>query len=74
MKRLDLHTGSARIMHGLEELMHTWEASVDEWDDKVRERFYEERIEPILPIVKNALDAIGRMQALLGEAQREMER
>ncbi len=73
MKGLDLYTGSGRIRHGMEELLRVWEESADGWDDAVRQRFFEERIEPILPIVKNALDAVGRMQHLLGEAQRDME-
>lgn len=74
MKNLDLFTGSGRIRHGLEDLLAVWEQSADEWDDQVRQRFFEQRIEPILPIVKNALDGINRMQALLGQAQRDMER
>ncbi|MEM8866267.1 MAG: hypothetical protein AAGF31_12045 [Planctomycetota bacterium] len=73
MKPLDLYTGTGRIRHGLEELLRVWEESGDQWSDAVRERFYEERIEPILPIVKNALDAAGRMQVLLAEAQRDMQ-
>ncbi|MEM6330407.1 MAG: hypothetical protein AAF790_09170 [Planctomycetota bacterium] len=73
MKGLDLDTGSGRIRHGMEELLRVWEDSADGWDDAVRQRFFEERIEPVLPIVKNALDAIGRMRLLLGEAQRDME-
>ncbi|MEN1681443.1 MAG: hypothetical protein AAGJ46_17825 [Planctomycetota bacterium] len=73
MKPLDLYTGAGRIRHGLEELTLAFEASADGWDDSVREKFYEERIEPILPIVKNALDAVGRMQQLLSEAQRDMQ-
>ncbi|MEM9186750.1 MAG: hypothetical protein AAGB00_09675 [Planctomycetota bacterium] len=74
MKRVDLFTGAGRVRHGLEELLRVWEESAEEWNDAVRERFYEERIEPILPVVKNALDAASRMQNLLAEAQRDMER
>lgn len=72
MKAVDLHTGSARIRHGMEELIRIYEESGDSWSDSVREKFFEERIEPILPVVKNALDAAGRMQTLLSEAQRDM--
>lgn len=73
MKAVDLYTGTGRIRHGLEEVLRVWEESADEWDDAVRERFFEERIEPILPIVKNALDAASRMQQLMSEAQRDMQ-
>jgi len=74
MKSCDLYTGTGRIRHGLEEVLRIWEESAEDWDDSVRQKFFEDRIEPILPIVKNALDAIGRMQTLLGQAQRDMER
>lgn len=73
MKRIDLYTGSTRIRHSLEEVVRIWEESADGWSDAVREKFFEERIEPILPVVKNALDAAGRMQNLLAEAQRDLE-
>lgn len=72
MKNLDLYTGSGRIRNATEELLRAWDESAEVWDDAVRERFFEERVEPILPIAKNALDAVGRMQTLLSEAQRDM--
>lgn len=74
MKPCDLHTGSARIRHYMEELLRVWEESSEEWNDAASETFYRERLEPILPIVKNSLDAIGRMQSVLSNAQRDLEK
>lgn len=73
MKPTDLHSGAARIRHSMEELLRVWEDAGDHWSDSVSEAFYRERIEPILPIVKNTLDAAGRMQVLLDAARRDLE-
>lgn len=73
MKPTDLYSGAGRIRHAMDDLLRTWEDAGDYWDDSVSESFYRERLEPVLPVVKNALDAIGRMQLLLDQAQRDLE-
>lgn len=73
MKRVDLDTGAARVQNGVKTLVALWEDATDEWSDSLAETFHRERIEPVLPVVKDALDAIGRMRTLLLEAQRELE-
>ena len=73
MKRCDLDSGAARIQNGLKSLALVWEEASDEWSDSYSETFHRERIEPIVPIVKDALDAISRMRTLLHQAQRELE-
>lgn len=73
MKPCDLDSGAARIRVGIKDLQRVWEEVSDEWDDEVARAFREEHLEPIVPIVKNALDAVGRMRALLHEAQRDLE-
>lgn len=73
MKRCDLYTPAGRIRHALEELEAAWRRNSDEWDDAVSRRFAEQRLEPMIPRIKLALDAIGRMHQLLTEAQRDCE-
>ncbi|MCA9239444.1 MAG: hypothetical protein KDA37_04560 [Planctomycetales bacterium] len=73
MKPTDLYSGAARIRHATEDLLRVWEDAGDNWKDSVSEAFYRERLEPILPIVKNTLDTVGRMQALLDQACRDVE-
>lgn len=73
MKPCDMDTGAARIRHGLKELQRVWEESREEWDDSMSRSFAEHHLEPIVPIVKNTMDAVGRMRALLHEAQRDLE-
>jgi hypothetical protein len=73
MKRVDLTTGASRIRHALEQLETIWRASADQWDDVVSRRFAERQLEPLVPKVKTALDAINRMHQLLTEVQRDCE-
>jgi hypothetical protein len=71
IKHVDLYTGSARIRLALENLHHVWLDAAEEWNDPVSRAFMEQHIEPLVPIVKTALDAVSRMQMLLDQAQRE---
>ena len=70
-KHVDLYTGSARIRLALENLHHVWQEASDHWNDPVSRAFFEAHLEPLVPVVKNALDAVGRMQVLLEQAQRD---
>jgi hypothetical protein len=73
MKRCDLLTPAARIRHALETLEVTWQQASEAWDDPVSKRFAERQLEPMIPKVKIALDAINRMHQLLTEVQRDCE-
>jgi len=73
MKKCDLSTPASRIRHSLDNLEAVWQLSTDEWDDPVSQRFAERQLEPMIPKVKIALDAIGRMHQLLTEVQRDCE-
>jgi hypothetical protein len=73
MKRVDLITSAARMRHALETLEAHWQRSALEWDDVVSQRFAERELEPLVPKMKVALDAINRMHNLLTEVQRDCE-
>ncbi|MEO0531596.1 MAG: hypothetical protein AAF266_13625 [Planctomycetota bacterium] len=73
MKACDLDTGSARIRRGLKDVMRVWEEASEEWNDSVSEAVLKYHIEPMTPVVKAALDAVGRMRTLLHKAQRDLE-
>jgi hypothetical protein len=73
VKRCDLSSGTGRIRHALETLQLAWQEASDEWDDAVSHRFCEHHLEPIVPQVKMALDAIERMHMLMSEMQRDCE-
>jgi hypothetical protein len=73
MKRCDLMTSASRIRHALENLETVWQQSADQWDDVVSQKFAERNLEPMIPKLKMALDAISRMQHLMTEVQRDCE-
>ncbi|MGI9457034.1 MAG: hypothetical protein ACR2NU_10755 [Aeoliella sp.] len=74
MKNCDLESGAGRIRHALEELELAWAEARDEWNDEVSQAFCDQHLEPMIPIVKTALDAIGRMDIMLRQAQRDCEK
>lgn len=74
MKSCDLSSGAGRIRRALEHLELAWAEANAEWNDEVSRAFQEQHLEPMIPVVKTALDAIGRMDLLLREAQRDCER
>ncbi len=73
MKKCDLLTPASRLRHALKHLEEVWQRSGDEWDDAVSRRFGEHQLAPMLPKLKVALDAVGRMHQLMSEVQRDCE-
>jgi len=73
MRRCDLSTGAGRIRHALENLDTVWNEISDQWDDSVSRRFREHHLDPMLPRLKLALDAISRMSLLINEVERDCE-
>jgi hypothetical protein len=61
------------MRHALENLEAVWHASSEQWDDVVSRQFAEQRLEPMVPKLKMALDAISHMHGLLTEVQRDCE-
>jgi hypothetical protein len=73
MRRSDLSTGAGRIRYALEHLETVWNESSAEWNDVVSRNFQEYHLEPMLPQIKLALDAISRMSLLINEVERDCE-
>jgi hypothetical protein len=73
MRKCDLITGASRIRHALEQLETAWHESSAEWNDAVSRNFQEHHLEPMIPQLKLALDAIGRMNLLINEVERDCE-
>jgi hypothetical protein len=73
MRRCDLSTGAGRIRHALENLETVWNEISDQWDDSVSRRFRKHHLDPMVPRVKLALDAVSRMSLLLDEVERDCE-
>ena len=73
MRKCDLSTGAGRIRHALENLETVWNEGSSDWNDVVSRRFQELHLEPMVPCVKLALDAIARMSLLINEVERDCE-
>lgn len=73
MRKCDLSTGAGRIRHAVENLETVWNEISDQWDDAVSQRFRSHHLDPMLPRVKLALDAISRMNLLMDEVERDCE-
>ena len=73
MRNCDLHTGASRIRKGLEQIELIWEQASDDWNDQVSHKFREQYLEPLIPEVKLALDAIARLQLLVDEVQKDCD-
>lgn len=73
MRKCDLTSGAGRIRHALEHLETVWNESSAEWKDVVSRGFQEHHLEPMVPRLKLALDAISRMSLLIDEVERDCE-
>lgn len=73
MRKCDLSTGAGRIRHALEQIETVWNENSAEWNDAVSRNFQERHLEPMIPRLKLALDAIGRMALLMNEVERDCE-
>jgi hypothetical protein len=73
MRKCDLSTGAARIRGALENLETVWNNVSDDWNDAVSRRFREHHLDPMIPRVKLALDAISRMTLVMDEVERDCE-
>jgi hypothetical protein len=73
VRKCDLATGAARIRHALENIEVVWSDASQEWNDAVSRRFREQHLDPLVPRLKLALDAISRMGLLIDEVERDCE-
>jgi hypothetical protein len=73
MRKCDLATGAARIRHALANIEVVWSDASQDWNDAVSRRFREQHLDPLVPRLKLALDAISRMGLLIDEVERDCE-
>jgi hypothetical protein len=73
MRSADLYTSAAHIRDAFDELQTAWQDAAGAWNDDVSRRFCETHLEPMGPVVKQALEAMARMGRLVGEMHRQCE-
>ncbi|NBP88236.1 MAG: hypothetical protein EBU59_06965 [Planctomycetia bacterium] len=72
MKSCDLSSGAAKMALALKQLGIKWEHARETWDDATSRRFHEENIAPLMPEVKQTLEAVGRLAEVLDRAERDV--
>ena len=72
MRSCDLSSGAAKMALALKQLGIKWEHAQETWDDATARKFHEENIVPLLPEVKQTLEAVGRLAEVLDRAERDV--
>jgi hypothetical protein len=71
MSASNLYTSAAHIRDALDDLQAAWLEATQFWNDGVSERFCQVHLEPLGPVVKLALDSIGRMSHTVDQMHRD---
>lgn len=69
MKLWDLSGGAARLEEAFQSLQRAWLEASEHWDDSTARQFHAKHIDPLEPRMRRAMDAVRRMDELLGRAQ-----
>ena len=72
MKVADLSSGASKLANALKQLNIKWESAKDTWRDSRAKAFQKDNVEPLLPAVKETLDAVGRLAEVLDRAARDV--
>lgn len=72
MRVSDLSGGAAKLANAVKQLNLKWEAAKETWDDARSRSYHETHIEPLVPAVKETLDALGRLAEVLDRACRDV--
>lgn len=67
----DLASGMGRLQKATRELVHQWEQTSDQWNDKTRQEFEKRHLQPISPKVRLLLAHAAELIAVLQKAERE---
>jgi hypothetical protein len=72
MKSFDLSGGASKLALALKQLDIKWNVATDAWNDTTAKTFHKDHLEPIMPDVKQTLEAIGRLAEVLSRAARDV--
>lgn len=69
--RSDFNTPRSRLQRATKKLQDRWLETKDSWDDRVRQRFQDRYLDPIVPQLQLALNAIHELTEVLSQAEVE---
>jgi hypothetical protein len=72
MRHFDLSSGAAKMALALKQLDSKWESAKESWNDSTSKAFHKEHIDPLMPDVKQTLEAVGRLAEVLARAARDV--
>lgn len=72
MKVVDLSSGASKLALATKHLGIKWEQARETWNDSTSKTFHKDHIEPLVPSVKETLEAIGRLAEVLARAVRDV--
>ena len=72
MKHVALSSGASHMALALKQLDIKWESAKESWNDGTSKAFHKEHIEPLMPDVKQTLEAVGRLAEVLARAARDV--
>jgi hypothetical protein len=72
VKHFDLSSGASKMALALKQLDIKWESAKESWNDGTSKAFHKEHIEPLMPDVKQTLEAVGRLAEVLARAARDV--
>lgn len=68
----DLSSGASKLANALKQINLKWDSATDGWHDARAKAFHKDHVEPLLPSVKETLDALGRLAEVLDRAARDV--
>jgi hypothetical protein len=72
VKHFDLSSGASKMALALKQLDIKWDSAKESWNDGTSKAFHKEHIEPLMPDVKQTLEAVGRLAEVLARAARDV--
>lgn len=72
MRVCDLSSGASKLANALKQINLKWDAATETWNDTRAKAFHKENVDPLLPSVKETLDALGRLAEVLDRAARDV--
>jgi hypothetical protein len=73
MRQADLYSSAAHIRDAFDELQKAWLEASDNWNDAASRSFCQNHLEPLAPVLKLALDSLGRMAHMVDHMHRDCD-
>jgi len=73
MKIGDMSISSGKLRLAVDALRNAWLEASEMWNDPAARRFEAEVLDPLAPVVKTALESMGRLAMVFAEAERALE-